>query len=70
MQQWLRKAKGYLELNLTRDMKSNKKGFYRNISKRKTKENVGLLLHENGDLETEDLEKAKVSSACVALVLY
>lgn len=44
--------------------------FYRSISKRKTKENVDLLLHGNGDLETENMEKAEVSSACIALVLY
>lgn len=38
----VRKTKAHLELNLERDVKSNKKGFYRYIdSKKKTKENVG-----------------------------
>jgi len=42
-----RKAKAHLELNLTRDVKDNKKGFFKYISsKRKTRENVGLLLTE------------------------
>ena len=42
-----RKAKAYLELKLARDVKNNKKSFFNYISsKRKTRENVGLLLTE------------------------
>jgi len=37
----IRKAKVWLELNLARDAKNNKKGFYRYVSqKRKVKERV------------------------------
>ncbi|GAB0184094.1 mitochondrial enolase superfamily member 1 [Grus japonensis] len=42
-------------------MKDNKKGFYKYISsKRKTLENVGLLLNGAGDLVTKDMEEVKV----------
>jgi len=51
------KAKAHLELNLARDVKNNKKGFFNYISsKRKTRDNVGLLLNEVGALVTEDAE--------------
>ncbi|GAB0176539.1 mitochondrial enolase superfamily member 1 [Grus japonensis] len=57
----VRKAKALTELNLARDVKSNKKSFCRYISdKRKTRENVGLLWKETGDLVTWDMEKAEV----------
>jgi len=40
-QRWVREAKANLELNLVRDVKGNKKGFYKYInSKRKTRENA------------------------------
>jgi len=46
-------------------MKGNKEVFYRYINrKRKTKENVSLLLNGNGDLVAKDTEKAKVLTAC------
>jgi len=55
-----RKAKVHLELNLARDVKDNKKGFFNYISsKRKTRENVGPLLNKVGVLVTEDAEKAE-----------
>jgi len=42
----MRKAKVHLELNLARDVKDNKKGFFTYISrKQKTRENVGLLMN-------------------------
>ncbi|GAB0202578.1 mitochondrial enolase superfamily member 1 [Grus japonensis] len=64
-----RKAKTHLELNLARDVKDNKKGFFKYISsKRKTKENVGLLLNEVGALVMEDTEKAELLNAFFALV--
>lgn len=41
----VRKAKDQPELNMARDVKGKKKGFYRYFnSKRKTGRNVGLLL--------------------------
>ncbi|GAB0209832.1 mitochondrial enolase superfamily member 1 [Grus japonensis] len=57
----VRKAKAYTELNLARDVKDNKKSFYRYVSdKRRTRENVGPLQNETGDLVTQDMEKAEV----------
>ncbi|KAK4824825.1 hypothetical protein QYF61_019675 [Mycteria americana] len=57
----VRKAKALIELNLARDIKGNTKSFYRYIDeKRKTRENVGLLQKETGELVTWDMEKAEV----------
>ncbi|GAB0182292.1 mitochondrial enolase superfamily member 1 [Grus japonensis] len=57
----VRKAKALIEISLARDVKDNKKSFYRYISeKRRTRENVGPLWNETGDLVTEDMEKAEV----------
>ncbi|GAB0186694.1 mitochondrial enolase superfamily member 1 [Grus japonensis] len=57
----VRKAKVLIDLNLARDVKSNKKSFYRYISdKRKMRENVGPLWNETGDLVAQDMEKAEV----------
>ncbi|GAB0178237.1 mitochondrial enolase superfamily member 1 [Grus japonensis] len=54
----VRKAKALIELNLTRDVKGNKKTFYRYVSdKRKMRENVGFLCKETGDLVTWVMEK-------------
>lgn len=40
-----------LEMNLARDVKGNKKGFYRYVGdQRKTGENTGSLLHDSGSL--------------------
>ncbi|GAB0182556.1 mitochondrial enolase superfamily member 1 [Grus japonensis] len=64
----MRKAKAHLELNLVRDVK-DKKGFFKYISsKKKTRENVGLLLNEVGALVTEDTEKAELLNAFFASV--
>jgi len=55
----MRKAKVHLGLNLTRDVKKNKKGFFNYISSKwKTRDNVGLMLNEAGVLVMEDAEKA------------
>jgi len=55
------KAKALTELNLTRDVKWNKKAFYRYVSdRRKTRENVGPLQKEAGDLVIQDVKKAEV----------
>ncbi|PKU30946.1 hypothetical protein llap_18751 [Limosa lapponica baueri] len=65
----MRKTKAHLELNLARDVKDNKKGFFKYISsKRKTRENVGPVLNEVGALETEDTEKAELLNAFFASV--
>ncbi|GAB0190300.1 mitochondrial enolase superfamily member 1 [Grus japonensis] len=57
----LRKAKALIEINLSRNVKDNKKSFYRYVSdKRRTRENVGPLRNEMGDLVTQDMEKAEV----------
>ncbi|CAM4713200.1 unnamed protein product [Lepidochelys kempii] len=65
----IRKAKSHLELKLARDVKSNKKGFFRYVNnKKKVKESVGPLLNEGGNLVTEDVEKANVLNAFFASV--
>ncbi|CAM2112063.1 unnamed protein product [Caretta caretta] len=65
----IRKAKSHLELQLARDVKSNKKGFFRYVSnKKKVKESVGPLLNEGGNLVTEDVGKANVLNAFFASV--
>jgi len=65
----MRKAKAHLELNLARDVKDNKKGFFKYISsKRKTRDNVGLLLNEVGALASEDTEKMELLNAFFASV--
>ncbi|GAB0204964.1 hypothetical protein GRJ2_002962000 [Grus japonensis] len=57
----VRKVKALIELNLARDVKDNKKSFYRYVSdKRRTRENVSPLQKETGDLVTQDMEKAEV----------
>ncbi|CAM5112066.1 unnamed protein product [Natator depressus] len=57
------------QLQLARDVKSNKKGFFRYVgNKKKAKESVGPLLNEGGNLVTEDVEKANVLNAFFASV--
>jgi len=49
--------------------KNNKKGFFNYISsKRKARDNVGLLLNEVDVLVTEDAEKAEILNAFFASV--
>ena len=60
----VRKAKAHLELNLARDVKHNKKGFYSYTGdKRKTRENVGPLLSKMWELVPQNMEKAEVLNA-------
>ncbi|KFZ50921.1 hypothetical protein N321_00760, partial [Antrostomus carolinensis] len=55
------KAKAQLELNLARDARKNKKGFYSYVNqKRKAKESISPLMSNNSDLVTTDEEKAEV----------
>ncbi|KFQ24241.1 hypothetical protein N331_03502, partial [Merops nubicus] len=57
----VRKVKVQLELNLARDTKKNKKGFYKYLNqKRKAKEGVPTLVTNNGELATSDKEKDEV----------
>ncbi|GAB0204372.1 mitochondrial enolase superfamily member 1 [Grus japonensis] len=57
----VRKTKALVEISLARDVKDNKKSFYRYVSdKGRTRENVGPLQNETGDLVTQDREKAEV----------
>jgi len=64
-----RKVKVHLELNLARDVKNNKKGFFNYISSKwKTRDNVGPLLNEVGVLVTENAEQAQLLNAFFALV--
>ena len=63
------KAKAHLELNLARDVKNNKKGFFNYISsKQMTRENVRPQLNEVGALVMEDVEKAELPNAFFASV--
>ncbi len=65
----IRKAKAQMELNLARDVKDNKKGFYRYIDrKRQAKESVPHLMKGNGELASSDIEKAEVLSERFASV--
>lgn len=49
--------------------KGNKKSFYRCIrSKKKPRENVGLLLNGMGDLVAKDMQKVEVLSAIFTLI--
>ena len=54
-------------MNLARDVKDNKKSFFKYIiSKWKTRDNVGPLQNEVGVPETEDAEKAELLNAFFA----
>lgn len=53
----IRKANAYLELNLPREIKDNKKALFKYVNrKRKTRENRCLLLNEKGALEKEYIQ--------------
>ncbi|KAG6935691.1 hypothetical protein G0U57_014642, partial [Chelydra serpentina] len=65
----IRKAKSQLELQLARDVKSNKKSFYRYVSnKEEARKSVGPLLNWGGNLVTEDVKKTSVLNAFFASV--
>jgi len=58
-----------MELKLARHVKNNKNGFFNYISsKRKARDNVGLLPNEAGVLVTEDAEKTELLNAAFASV--
>lgn len=59
-----RKATAQMELNLIKDVKSNKMSSCKYISdKRNTKENINSYLNEAGDLITVKTEKSDVLNA-------
>ena len=65
----VRKAKIQLELNLARDAKKNKKGFYRCLNqKRKVQEGVPTLVSDTGRLKRTEKEKAEVLKSFFPLV--
>lgn len=58
-----------MKSNLARNVKGNKKGFCKYTGdKTKTRENVGPLLNEMGDLVMQAMEKAEVLNAFFASV--
>lgn len=53
-----------------REVKGNKKGFFKYVSnKRETRENVGLLLNEGDALVTENVEKTELLNSFFASAL-
>ena len=64
----IRKAKVQTELNLARDVKDNKKGFYRYLGRRQAKESSPPLIKGNGELASSNIGKAEVLSECFASV--
>ncbi|KFV00708.1 hypothetical protein N339_06110, partial [Pterocles gutturalis] len=65
----IRKAKVQMELNLVKDVKNNKKGFYRYISRgRQAKESVPPLINEKGELASSDMQKTETLNKCFASV--
>ena len=57
----IRKAKAQTELNFAREVKSNKKGFYRYTGQKKqVKESVPPLINGKRELATAGMEKAEV----------
>ena len=54
---------------MVRDVKDNKKAFYRYIGRRRhAKKSVPPLVKDNGELASSDIEKAEVLSECFASV--
>jgi len=66
----IRKAKVQMELNLTTDVKNNRKWFYRYTDlKSKAKGNVPILINEKGELASTDMEKAEVLNRLITSVM-
>ena len=64
----VRKAKAQMELNLARDVKSNKKRFLFIGQKSQTRESVPPLVNIKGELASTDEEKAEVLNEFFASV--
>ena len=55
-----------MELNFARDLKDNKKGFYRYIGKkRQAKESVPPVMKGNGELASSDIKKLRYSMSAL-----
>lgn len=52
------KAKAHLQINMSRDMKDNRKILH--VAEKKPRENAGTLLNESGQLKTKDVEITEV----------
>ncbi|GAB0199179.1 mitochondrial enolase superfamily member 1 [Grus japonensis] len=62
-------AKTQLQLKLASTVGDNKKGFFKYVdNKRRTRENIGLLLNKNGHLTNRDIDKAETFNAFFASV--
>jgi len=65
----IRNTKAKMELNLARDVKDNKKRFYRYVGRRRqAKGSVPPLIKGNGELASSDIEEAEVLNDCFASV--
>ncbi|GAB0180024.1 hypothetical protein GRJ2_000467700 [Grus japonensis] len=65
----IRAAKAQLELKLASTVGDNKKGFFKYVNnKRRTRENIGLLLNKNGHLTNRDIDKAETFNAAFTSV--
>jgi len=64
----IRKAKVQTELNLARDVKDNKKGFYRYLGRRQAKESAPPLMKGSVDLASSGIKKAEILNECFASV--
>ncbi|KGL93213.1 hypothetical protein N301_01878, partial [Charadrius vociferus] len=66
----VRQAKAQIELNLARDIKTNKKSFFKFVSeKRKTRENVDPLQKETQELVIRNRDRAEVLNGFFAPVV-
>lgn len=64
-----KESQNHMKLNLARDRKGNKNGFYRFISRRMNiKEHVGLLLNVSEGTVTKDVGRARVFNIFFAFV--
>lgn len=62
-----RNAKTYLQLNLVKDVKGNKKGLYRQItSKKKNSEDMDPLINRLGDVVRKDMKRDEVLNVFLA----
>lgn len=62
-----RNAKTYLQLNLVKDVKGNKKGLYRQItSKKKNSEGMDPLINRLGDVVRKDMKRDEVLNVFLA----
>ncbi|GAB0208000.1 mitochondrial enolase superfamily member 1 [Grus japonensis] len=62
-------AKAQLELKLASTVGDNKKGVFKYVNnKRRTRDNIGSLLDENGHLTNRDIDKAEMFNAAFASV--